>query len=244
VRDRPVIGVTGGATLVPIPEGALDAHYVGTAYTRSVVQAGGLPLVLPAAGGVPDGLAEAYLDRVDGLVLSGGIDIAPSLYGRTWPPAQGPDPDRDRLEQQLVVEAVRRGTPVLGVCRGMQMINVALGGTLHEHVEHEDVGPTRSGTFEGVRMHAIPLAEGSLVREVLERDRLRVLCLHHQAPDAIAPQLRVGARSDDGIVEAVEGCNGSFLLGVLWHPEHMVDEDAVLQARLYRAVVDAARRRG
>lgn len=241
MRDRPVIGITGGATLVPIPEGQLESHYVGVAYTRSVIAAGGVPLVLPAAGGVPDGLAEAYLDQVDGLVLAGGIDIEPSFYGGGWPPVQGPDPDRDRLESQLVLGAVERGTPVLGVCRGMQMINVALGGTLHEHVEHAEVEAETVGTFEGVRLHEIPLASGSLVQSVLGRERLRILCLHHQAPDVVPDALRVSGRADDGIVEAVEGTNGSFLLGVLWHPEHMV-EDAELQGRLYSALVEAARR--
>jgi putative glutamine amidotransferase len=239
--ERPVIGLTGGSTLVPIPEGALAAHYVGTAYARAIVAAGGLPLVLPAVEDAPDELAAAYLDRVDGLVLSGGIDIAPSLYGGTWEPEQRPDPARDRFEQALVRLAVERRVPVLGVCRGMQMINVALGGTLHEHVEHAEVRASVSGTFEGVRMHTIPLTEGSLVREVLCRERLGVLCLHHQAPDRVPAQLRIGARADDGIVEAVEGTDGAFLLGVLWHPEHMVD-DAPLQGRLYAALVEAARR--
>ena len=238
MSDRPVIGLTGGATLVPIPEGQLDSHYVGRAYTRAILDAGGLPMVLPAPVDEPAALAETYLEQVDALVLSGGIDIAPAVYGGEWPPAQTPDPPRDAFEVELVRRAAATGVPVLGVCRGMQVINVALGGTLHRHVEHADIEPTREGTFEGVRMHAIPLAPGSLVRRVLGRDRVDVLCLHHQAPDRIGEGLRIGARADDGIVEVVEGEEG-FLLGVLWHPEHML-ASAPLQGRLYRAVVEAA----
>jgi putative glutamine amidotransferase len=238
VAERPVIGLTGGATLVPIVEGHLDSHYVGRAYARAILEAGGLPLMLPAAGPDPAALAEEYLEHVDALVLSGGIDIAPEVYGGGWPPAQTPDPPRDAFEVALVRQAAATGVPVLGVCRGMQMINVALGGTLHRHVEHAGVEARDEGTFEGVRLHAIPLEPDSLVRRVLGRDRVDVLCLHHQAPDRIGDGLRVGATADDGIVEVVEGEDG-FLLGVLWHPEQMLDS-APLQGRLYRGLVEAA----
>jgi putative glutamine amidotransferase len=239
---RPVIAVTGGSALVPIPEGELDAHYVGRAYTRSIVAAGGAPVLLPAAQGLSADALEAALARVDGVVLGGGIDIDPSAYGAPWPAAQTPDPDRDRVERLVVEWALKHDLPLLGVCRGMQMINVALGGTLFEHVEHRDVPGVRESTFEGVRLHDIPLMPDSLVRRVLGRERVPVLCLHHQAPDVIGDGLRVGARSDDGIVEAIEATDDRFVLGVLWHPEHM-ESETELQGRLYEALVTAARKR-
>jgi gamma-glutamyl-gamma-aminobutyrate hydrolase PuuD len=239
---RPVIGVSTGSTLVPIVEGQLDSHYAGRAYTAAVVAAGGLPVLLPAVAGAGADDVDDFLDLVDGIVLVGGTDIEPTLYGGDWPPVQTPDPDRDVLERALVLGAQARGVPLLGVCRGMQMINVALGGTLHEHIEHEQVEAQRSGTFADVRLHTLPLDAESLAQRVLGRDEIEVLCMHHQAPDRIGEGLRVTARAEDGIVEAIELGGDSFMLGVLWHPEQMLDRGP-LQARLYESLVDAAHAR-
>lgn len=238
---RPLIGITTGSTLVPIVEGQLDAHYAGRAYTAAVAAAGGTPVLLPAVEGAGAAYADDYLEAVGGIVLAGGTDIDPALYGGGWPPVQTAEPDRDALERALVIGARERGLPLLGVCRGMQMINIALGGTLHEHIEHQDVEAQPSGTFADVRLHTLPLDRGSLAQRVLGRDEVEVLCMHHQAPDRIGDGLRVSARARDGIVEAIELDDG-FVLGVLWHPEHMLDRGP-LQARLYESLVAAARER-
>lgn len=241
-RSAPLIGISAGTALVPITEGQLDSHYTGRAYTSAVAAQGSVPIVLPAVAGRSGEFAERCLDVLDGVVLAGGTDIEPSFYGGTWAPAQTPDPDRDEFERALVLGALERGIPILGVCRGMQMINVALGGTLHEHIEHEAVPAQSSGTFTDVRLHRIPLKPGSTVHQVLDRDEVEVLCMHHQAPDRIGTGLHVTARASDGIVEAVEYGGEGFVLGVLWHPEHMV-EHGPLQARLYAGLVEAARER-
>lgn len=238
-HDRPLIAITTGATHVPIPEGALDAHYAGRAYSAAVAAAGGLPLLLPTPAHEPEAVVGAYLDRIDGLVLAGGIDIAPDVYGGGWPPAQDPDRPRDAFEVPLAQAALERGVPLLGICRGMQLLNVACGGTLHEHVEHEHVEPRRQGTFEGTRLHAIDVEPGSLAERARGRARVEVLCLHHQAPDRVGAGLTVTGRSDDGIVEALEATGAGFALGVQWHPEAMVDT-APIQARLYGSFVEAA----
>lgn len=243
MAERPTIGVTAGSTAVPIPEGRLDSHYVGRAYVRMLARVGGDALLLPAPDDDFEAVAERQLDRVDGVLLAGGIDIAPSTYGAGWAPIQEPDPNRDRLELALIGAAIARGVPLLGVCRGMEMINVALGGTLHRYVEHTDVPATDEDGFHGVRRHLLDLEPGSRVAAALGVGAVEVLCLHHQAPDRIGSGLAVTARAADGIVEAVElEDDEPFCLGVLWHPEQMVDAGD-LQSRLYGALAAAARQR-
>ena len=239
--ERPLIGVTTGTTSVPIPEGSLDSHYVGRAYVRMLARVGADSVLLPAIEGCEAEVAKRYLERIDGVLLPGGVDIAPASYGGDWDPAQTPDPPRDALEAALVRGAIARALPLLGICRGMQSLNVALGGTLHRHVEHSDVPATKEATFEGARRHHLHLSPGSRARAALAADRVEVLCLHHQAPDRIGAGLRVSARADDGIVEALElEAPEPFCLGVLWHPEHMVGAEH-FQSRLYAALVAGAR---
>jgi len=236
---RPLIGVSCGSAGVPIPEGTLDSHYVGRGYTRAVVAAGGLPVVLPAVDGDEERAATELVTRLDGLVLAGGTDIMPATYGRDFPMVQKADPARDRFEVALVRAADGAGLPVLGVCRGMELLNVARGGTLHEEVAHE-VAATDHGALHGVNVHELDLEPGSLAAEVYGRTEVRVLCMHHQAPDAIGEGLEVTGRSRDGLVEALEDRRqGSFALGLLWHPEQHLDAEP-LQLRPYEAVVRAA----
>lgn len=241
MAERPLIGLTTGTTAVPIPEGSLDSYYTGRAYVDMLHRVGADVVLLAAVGGDEEPGAERMLGRLDGLMVSGGIDIEPSFYGGDWEPVQEPDPPRDAFEAALIRGALERGMPVLGVCRGMQMINVALGGTLHREAQHTDVPATDEGSFRGVRRHELELAERSRVRAALGRGRVEVLCLHHQAPDRIGAGLEVTARAADGIVEAVELAEESpFCLGVLWHPEQMVGEED-MQGRLYGSLVEAAR---
>ena len=239
-EPRPVIGISAGTSDMPIPEGKLHSTYVGRGYSEWAQAADGLPVVLPSPPEEHAELAERSLDAIDALLLSGGIDIAPSTYGAGWEPAQAPDLNRDLFETALIKGAVRRGMPVLGICRGMQMINVALGGTLFEDVVHADVAGVEEGGFSGVRRHELDLEPETLVRRAFDRERVEVFCLHHQSPDRIGEGLRVGARADDGIVESVEDAGGAPLLGVLWHPEQM-RESATLQSRLFGWLVAAAR---
>jgi putative glutamine amidotransferase len=246
LAGRPLIGITAGSCQVHRggAVGNLPAHYIDRSNPRAVVEAGGDPVILPAVGEVHSDAAERYAEQLDGFVVSGGADIAPSTYGGPEPrPGEGDhDPSRDAFELALVRAARRRGKPLLGVCRGMEIVNVAFGGTLAE--ARHTMAPAAVGGLERVVEHRVELTPGSLAAAVYAADGVDVWCLHHQAPDAVGESLVVSGRSADGVVEVVEGDpKEGFLLGVLFHPEFMFGRNPE-HVRPYRALVEAARERG
>jgi putative glutamine amidotransferase len=206
------------------------------AYVTAVQRAGGLGIVLPpdeAAVGDPDLL----LDRIDGLMLAGGADIDPPAYGaEAHPETTGTWPERDRFELALTRRALERDMPVLGICRGMQLLNVALDGTLDQHLPESagnEVHRTVAGTFGD---HGVRLEPGSLAAAAAGKESLAVRSHHHQGVDRLGEGLRVSGWSEqDDLVEAIELPGSPFALGVIWHPEE--DPDSPLIA----ALVDAAR---
>jgi putative glutamine amidotransferase len=215
-------------------------------YLAATERAGGIAVLLPAPGTVLAeetaaedvlGRAEEVLRRVDGLVLTGGADVDPARYGqlpgeRTSPPRAA----RDAWEIALTTAALRRGVPLLAVCRGLQVLNVALGGSLHQHlpdVAGHDGHQPAPGTFGTVEVSTEP---GSRTAELIG-PRVRVHCHHHQALARLAPGLTVTARADDGTVEAAEVSGPAFALGVQWHPE-----ENGADGRLFAALVAAGQR--
>ncbi|MFD1720052.1 gamma-glutamyl-gamma-aminobutyrate hydrolase family protein [Amnibacterium endophyticum] len=233
----PLIGVT--TYLERAVQGPWDERFgmVPETYLLGVEEGGGAPLLLP-----PQPVDGATVDRVlsalDGLVLSGGADVDPARYGADrHPRTQAPRADRDAWELALAAGAVRRDLPVLAICRGVQVLDVALGGTLLQHVP--DVTAADHGEAPGAFAPTpVDTVAGTHVRELLGEDRLTVHCHHHQAIDRVAPDLVVAARSADGLVEAVELPGAAFVVGVQWHPE----QDAA-DRRLFAALVRAAGRR-
>jgi putative glutamine amidotransferase len=188
-------------------------------YADKIAQAGGVPVLLPPLPGSAD-----VLDRLDGLVLSGGADVDPARYGAERDPATDPaSADRDDAELALCTAALTSGLPLLGICRGMQVINVALGGTLHQHlpdlVGHDGHSPD-PGSYGS---HDVTVAPGTRLAAVLGRTELSVPTHHHQAVDKLGAGLVPAAWADDGIIEAVEfgafGADSPVLLAVQWHPE-------------------------
>jgi len=242
---RPVVGITAGSCEVLRPGvGKLQAHYIDRNNPRAVVLAGGDPVVLPAVDEGHEGAAERYADLLDALVVSGGADVAPSAYGGPAPrPGEGDhDLVRDAFEIALVRAVRRRGKPILGVCRGMEVLNVAFGGRLAE-VRHA-LDATAVDGFDHVVAHRVELTPGSLAASVYEAGAVEVWCLHHQAPSDIGESLTASGRSADGVVEVVEGdSEEGFVLGVLFHPEFMLRRNAE-HLRPYRALVEAAREHG
>jgi putative glutamine amidotransferase len=205
-------------------------------YPAAVQRAGALALVLPpyeAAEHDPDLL----LDRIDGLLLAGGADVDPATYGAERDPETGVTwPERDRFEIELAHRATEREMPVLGACRGMQILNVALGGTLHQHLPDvigTDVHRHTPGAFGD---HEVWLEEGSLAARAVGAERTAVKSHHHQGIAKLGDGLvATGWAVDDDLIEAVELPGGPYALGVLWHPE----EDEA--SRVIGALVEAAR---
>jgi putative glutamine amidotransferase len=234
--SRPLIGVCAAierasfgvwkdepATLLPL------------SYSRAIHGAGGMMALLP-----PDRVAEEepgeLLSRIDALVLGGGADIDPESQGvEAHPETIGSNPDRDRFEIALALGALDRGMPLLGVCRGMQVLNLACGGTLDQHIPdrlgHLIHRPVPGSWAE----HEVRIEPGSLAATAAGTERLTVKSHHHQGVDRIADTLTAtGWATDDESVEAIESADGGFALGVLWHPEEDAT-DAIIPSLVSRA---------
>jgi putative glutamine amidotransferase len=211
-------------------------------YTGAVLAAGGLPVILPIAD---TALAPAYLARLDGILFTGGEDVAPAHYGEpTDARCQAPDAERDGFELALARAGWQRGTPMLGICRGLQLLNVAGGGSLYQDLAcrpgtrgyHAADGAARQHLVHEVRI----LPETRLA-SLLGCEHARVTSTHHQFVKALAPGFRVAAESpEDGIVEGIEAPGRPFVVAVQWHPERMYDRDQG-QLALFRGLVEAAR---
>lgn len=241
----PLIGVTSYGRLEKVVVNPPDqAHYlVAATYVDAVRRADGAAVVLP--GDEPH--VERWLDALDGIVFSGGGDLAPSLYGGDEKHAalRSLHPDRDAAELALTRAVLARGDiPALFICRGIQVLNVALGGTLHEHIGATDQRSGVHGAVSGGGFWAreqVEIVPDTILARATGCCAMTVSSSHHQAIRAVAKGLRVSAVAVDGIVEAVEVEGHPFLLGVQWHPEVDVATDP-RQARLFEALIGAARR--
>jgi putative glutamine amidotransferase len=219
---KPIIGIA----VSHYPAGSWSPPVVGhrLAYIESVLQAGGVPLLLPPVTAEYHDVLDAYYAQLDGLMIPGGGDIDPSLYGaERHPKTDNIIEARDYSELYLVRKAVADGMPVLGICRGIQVINVALGGTLIQDIPDATgaEGHNESAQREDwLHMaHAMHLESDSQLAHMLGTTTIAVNSLHHQALDRIGTGLRVVAQSDDGIVEAIESADHNFIVAVQCHPE-------------------------
>lgn len=211
-------------------------------YVEAVLGSGGLPILVPFCA--PE-VADEYFAGLDGLVLSGGaFDVPPSLYGEETRAACGPlVPERTETELRLLRGAIEGGLPILGVCGGMQLLNVALGGSLHQDLPtdlgiriHQQPAP------KDVPSHDVEVVAGTRLAALTGAGRLRVNSTHHQAVKAVAPGLLVSARSVDGLVEGIELPGHPFAVGVQWHPESALRHEA-RHAAIYQGLVRAAAER-
>lgn len=236
--DRPLVLISTSTAVLNLGLRREDV-YSGRNYAQAVLAEGGLPVLV---ANLDPAVAEAYVARADALLLSGGADVDPAHFGQ-WPhPDLGVvDHDRDAFELALYRAARAAGKPVFGVCRGIQVINVAEGGTLHQHLPALG-GPLQHSQRDpgGRPHHRLVLAPGSAVRAAFGAAGTVVNTYHHQALDRVAGNLRATAHAEDGLVEAVEGTTGAWLLGVQWHPE-MSYATHPEQRAPFRAFLEACR---
>jgi putative glutamine amidotransferase len=214
---------------------------LGMAYLHAIEVAGGLPVVLPP---LDLDRISPLLDRLSGVLLSGGPDLDPAAYGRAAHPELGrTEPQLDVFEVQLAREADARGLPILGICRGAQALNIARGGTLHQHVPeitdgsivHRQSQPGRKAT------HEVQIDPDSGLAAVVGSPRIDVNSFHHQSVERLGDRLHAVAWAPDGVIEGIEGRDESLVLGVQWHAETLVEDPA--QLALFRHLVTASEER-
>lgn len=210
---RPLIGICGEFAVIHVYDSNVAAHFSLTNYARAVEKAGGVPVILPIT---TDERAVAVMaDRVDGVLVSGGVDVDPSAYGQPRAPEVGEtQPDRDAFEFALIRRLVERNTPTLAVCRGIQSVAVAMGGSLRQHVD----GHMRSELHNDTA-HRATIEPDSRLASIVGTTSLEVNSLHHQVVERPPATSRVVAHDDDGNVEALEFPDADRVLAVQWHPE-------------------------
>jgi putative glutamine amidotransferase len=243
----PVIGVTASLREDPESDEPRPLGFFVRAdldYVDGVAQAGGVPVVLPPMVETVEEIAE----RIDGLLLCGGSDLDPSYYGEEPIPELGATrPQRDAFEMALLEHALERSMPVFGICRGLQVLNVALGGTLYQDLPsqlHADLIAHRQQTPKWQWTHEVEVNGGSEIARIMESAELRVNSYHHQGIKDLADGLVASAYASDGVIEAAESPNLSecWLVGVQWHAEAMRDAQSPEHRNLFAAHVAAAER--
>jgi len=241
MATMPIVGVSGS---IKQDE---SGQFINANYLANVLAAGAIPVVLCLD--MDAAQVAQCLDRLDGVLLCGGNDVDPSRFGES--PAVGlgeVNPKRDRLENYVIAEAYRRGMPLLAICRGVQMLNVALGGTLYQdiptqYLAHTGTQPLSHASLADASnpMHDVRVVQSTLLHTLYGADALCVNSFHHQAIKSLSPRLQVAARSADGVVEAVYDSTQPFVLGVQWHPERMAEGAPLFQA--FAAACDRYRAR-
>jgi putative glutamine amidotransferase len=237
-RPRPKIGITLAPGETHLEFAVVPIQSTATGFVHAVWEAGGLPLLIPTAA-IPTEAAGALVDLLDGLILTGGGDVDPASYGEPRHELSTRIvAERDAHEMELTRHAFASGKPVLAICRGMQILNVTLGGSLFQDLitagcdDHRLTEPAR-------RSHEVTIVPDSLLASAVGATSMRVNSLHHQAVNRLGQHLQPVALAPDGTVEAIEFAGPGWALGVQWHPEWMYQEDSK-QLGLFKAVVQQA----
>ncbi len=234
---KPLIGIPTRTII----QDNLTIHGLLSTYTHALDLAGAAPVLVPLRLG--EDTLRAILDRLDGLLLAGGVDVHPKEFGETVEPfCQEIDVARDAAELALTRAALAGGKPILGICRGIQMLNIASGGSVYQDIPAQVPGAMNHSHPPGIpytqRTHSIEIDGHSTLARALEATHAEVNSSHHQSLKQVAPGWNVVARAPDGIIEGIEPERGQFALGVQFHPEWLVDDPRML--RLFEMLVQEA----
>jgi putative glutamine amidotransferase len=232
---KPIIGIGSD---IDSPPGKRERSFAYLTYCEAVRRAGAIPLLIPPQ---PEN-AEELLSRIDGLLLAGGFDCDPAAYGQEPHETLEPmDPRRQSNDLALAEAARRHGVPSLGICLGLQVMNVAAGGTLIQDIDSQhDTEIQHASIPENRKRHDVIIEQGTRLAGYLPAEELNVNSSHHQAVQTVGEGLRVTAHAPDGIIEGVEDPRHPFYLGVQWHPEDMTGEESA--STLFGAFIEAARK--
>lgn len=241
---KAVIGISGS---VIVDQGGMfpgyRRSYVNEDYVNSVIVNGAIPFILPFTE--EEDVIDAYINQIDGLILSGGHDLDPRRYGEETKAKLGQIyPARDNFDFRLLEKAKEKNLPILGICRGFQIINVFHGGSLWQDLSYsniENLVKHDQGHSSDLVTHSVTVEDGSILKELVEVDKLYVNSFHHQIVNKLGDGLKVVARAADGVVESVELKGYPFLLGVQWHPE-MLHKSEKLMNKLFSKLISEAKK--
>jgi putative glutamine amidotransferase len=232
---KPIIGVTSSKEL------GKEKYHIQQADTEAIIQAGGLPIMLPHLTNEDD--IDQIAERIDGLYATGGYDVDPTLFGEEPHPNLGTViPSRDAFELALIQKVLELDKPILGVCRGTQILNVAVGGDMYQDIptqiegnvlQHQQKAPSEHGS------HFVDVKEGSLLHRLTESEKLKVNSRHHQANRSVPESFLISGTASDGVVEAIESKEHHFVLGLQWHPENMAVASDIPSQKIFKGFIEA-----
>lgn len=234
---KPIIGITSSHE----KENGLRNYHrttVSIDYTKGVIEGGGIPIVIPTTGDIE--IIKEQLNLIDGLILSGGPDINPIYYGEDFKEKIGViSPERDDNEIKILKEFLKTEKPILGICRGHQLLNVYFGGTLYQDLSYFEMEPLkhRQDLYPELEIHNVAIEKNSIL-ENLYGESIRTNSFHHQAVNKLGEGFKVIARSSDGIVEAIEKIDHKFCLGIQWHPEMMVARGNRDMIKIFKLLIE------
>ena len=243
--NKPIIGIAGSVLIDQ--SGAWPGYrrsYVNEDYVISVLKNGGVPFILPVQ---PDNeIINAQIEQIDGLILSGGHDVVPQNYNEE-PQQKLEDcsPERDQFDFDLIKAATQKGIPILGICRGMQIINTYYGGSLYQDLSYRNEPTFRhmQGHSPSQVTHQITIEKNSKLASIISESQMMVNSFHHQVVKDVAKNFKIAARANDGVIEAIEPNDKSFILGIQWHPEMLHESKPEMNEKIFGSFIKNASER-